>query len=558
MAARPILGGGGLPGRGLGGSVGGLAPRSLATSPQRSLNSVGAQSGSQSSQGAVSPLRPSIQGYSGRDGPMSSPMASLRQPTSATDPAKREAVASPLREIRPLRTNIPGQATQNGAAAGKADAGEGGGRGGYLLSQRPRPGQGQSAHAPPEEGGGGSVTGSGLMRPGLSPRLGQRDPRMPESSAMPERQAPGVASAGMGAVSSTAPVAREPAKQGHGSGVQQWQFAAGAGGTERGANPPPRTMLPANFSRGGQLSPPARPGAPGPSAGSSSAAERNALQARVAELERLNAEAEKRLDDDGKQFLEALLSLEGEVEELTKQNKGLVDERSRLEEQLKRQGSDGELRAKNLRLERECQDMLQQLDEFEKEKEDELSSVRAEVKRLEGLLVDQEREFQRRLQEAERERANLLSAMTEEGRELQARVQKLESDKEALSMDLAKALARADVMAAAGGGGGGGDAHTGGPADEKMRREMTEVSKELRSVTSEREKLKDEVTDKEGQIVLLKSQLVIRDRKLRIADMENQMLKSELEVYRRGAPLGEAVVAGNEGVHGDLGRLTAA
>merc|ERR1719352_566275 len=112
--------------------------------------------------------------------------------------------------------------------------------------------------------------------------------------------------------------------------------------------------------------------------------------------------------------------------------------------------------------------MLQQLDEFEKEKEDEISNTREEVKRLEGLLADQERDFQRRLQEAERERANLLSAMTEEGRELQARIQKLETDKESLSMDLAKALARADVMVAA--SGAGADGASGSPSDQKMKR----------------------------------------------------------------------------------------
>jgi len=49
----------------------------------------------------------------------------------------------------------------------------------------------------------------------------------------------------------------------------------------------------------------------------------------------------------------------------------------------------------------------------------------------------------------------------------------------------------------------------------------------------EREALKDDVTNKEGQIVLLRSQLEIVDRKLRLTDMENSMLKSELDILRR-------------------------
>jgi len=240
------------------------------------------------------------------------------------------------------------------------------------------------------------------------------------------------------------------------------------------------------------------------------------LEARNGELERTNSELERKLDEDGRQFLEALLSLENEVEELTKQNRKLVEERAQTEEQLKNQGSDGELRAKNMRMERECQDMLQQLDEFEREKEEELQKSRDEALRLHKQIAEHQQEFSRRMQEMEREKASLLEAMTEEGQELGSRIEKLTRDKEALSSELAKASARADVggVGSAAGGFAGGD-------------------DQMRQLIGAREGLKDEVTNKEGQIALLRSQLEIVDRKLRLADMENAMLKSECEVLKR-------------------------
>jgi len=254
------------------------------------------------------------------------------------------------------------------------------------------------------------------------------------------------------------------------------------------------------------------------------------LEARCMQLERANVELDKKLDDDAKHFLEALLSLESEVEELTKQNRRLVDERAQHEEQLRTQGTDGELRAKNLKLERECQDMLQQLDEFEREKDEELRIAREDAANMGRQLADQERDFRRRLADSERDRTNLLQAMTEEGRELQSRAEKLNRDKEALSLELAKALARADIAAA-----GGNHAGSADVGSSTSARELAEATSQLRSVTTACEALKDDVTNKECQIGLLRSQLEIRDRKLRIADMENAMLKSELETLRRSA-----------------------
>lgn len=244
--------------------------------------------------------------------------------------------------------------------------------------------------------------------------------------------------------------------------------------------------------------------------------------ARVRELERANAELERMLDDDGRQFLEALMKLENEIEDLTKANKKLLEERAHTEEQLRRQGTDGELRAKNLKLEQDCQDMLRQLDEFEREKDDELKAARHEATSKGKQLEEQTRTFQRKLADWERERTNLLEAMTEESKELQSRVDKLTRDKEALGLELAKARARADVGAARG---GGVDAISSPMAPTDNSR--------LRAVTAEHEKLKDEVTSKDGHLESLKGQLAAMDRKLRMADMETNMLKQELEQLRR-------------------------
>jgi len=240
------------------------------------------------------------------------------------------------------------------------------------------------------------------------------------------------------------------------------------------------------------------------------------------------------LDEDGKQFLEALHSLESEVEQLTRQNKVLLEERAQSDEKLRNQGSDGELRAQNLRMERERQDMLQQLDEFEREKEEDIRQAREDAEQLTQKITEQERSFRQRIADLERERDNTLQAMTDEGQELSSRIEKLNRDKEALTLDLAKALARADVAVTA-----SADAPRAGGGTQSL----TEASSQLRSVMQERETLKDEVTTKDGELLILRNQVKIAEKKLRLTVMENSRLKSELEVLQRqmdkasGSPL---------------------
>jgi len=203
--------------------------------------------------------------------------------------------------------------------------------------------------------------------------------------------------------------------------------------------------------------------------------------------EELSREVERRLDDDGRQFLEALISLENEVSRLTKQNK---------------------------RLETEKKEALDR------------NSM-------------QESEFKRQLGEVERHRDHLLKVMTEEGRELQNRVEKLNGDneklhrdKDALTANLAKAVARADVVVA-----------STPPASSQA---LPDQEQQMRKMRSECEELKDEVTNKEGELVLLRSRIEIAERKLKLSDMENGVLKGQMEVLKRGAK-NESVAVTNPG-----------
>lgn len=260
------------------------------------------------------------------------------------------------------------------------------------------------------------------------------------------------------------------------------------------------------------------------------------LEAKSRDLEAQNAELNKRLDEDGLKFLEALISLESQVEELTRQNKKLIDDREQMESGLLSQGSDGKLQATIMKLERERQDVLQQLDEFEREKEEDLRIERQASEQLRRQLAECDQQVRKSKVETEREREALIEMTANEGRESQARIEKLTKEKEVLNTELAKALARAE---AAGATDETGQAEGGAMPSSSVS--LTEANSQLRTVMSEREALRDEVTNKGGQILLLQSQLEIKDRKLRIADMENAMLKNELEVLRRnatGAPAG--------------------
>jgi len=260
------------------------------------------------------------------------------------------------------------------------------------------------------------------------------------------------------------------------------------------------------------------------------------LEHKLQELQQLNDELEHRLDEDGLKFLEALATYENEVDLLSRQNRELIEERANSVELLAQQADSGEVRASSLtmehEIERERQDMLSQMDEFEKEKDEEIRLAQETVDRLSRQLEDQERHFRRLTAQAERDRDNTLQAMTDEGEELQARIDKLGNDKEELRLDLARALAKVDVANAL-----NNTIDTSrGCGNGTTSFSRTEASNQLRSVVDEREALKDDVTNKEGQIVLLKSQLEIADRKIRLADMENAMLRSEVEVLRQGAP----------------------
>lgn len=234
----------------------------------------------------------------------------------------------------------------------------------------------------------------------------------------------------------------------------------------------------------------------------------------VKPVEATVATAEERFSSnpqDGHMSLESALQ---EIQKLRQQNQQLLKE---AESQCQPKNDDSGLVAKNAQLERDARDMLQQFEEFEREKEDEVKEFQEEIAQLNAKLAEKDVAMKRYKSEVERERENLLQAMTDESSELQGRVAKLEKDKETLQVDLAKALARVDVL-------------TAGQAASSQVDEA-----QLRPLQTECEALKDEVTNKDGQIILLRSQLEIADRKLRLSDMENAMLKSEMELRKRSS-----------------------
>lgn len=272
------------------------------------------------------------------------------------------------------------------------------------------------------------------------------------------------------------------------------------------------------------------------------------LQETVEALRIEKERAERLRAEDSQKFYAALNALELEVKELAGANEVLIEEKKLLEEKLQERllenPTDPELRQRNAVLEQECQDILRQLDEYEKEQEDQTRGVFEEVETLREQLLTQEQAFKKRLKELENEREELLQMMTDEGQELQARVEKLKQEKKALSLDLARALAKVDVKASAAAEEGAlplmGRVNSN---DSAAASKLAEVSVQMRALVNEREVLKDEVTTKDGQLALMKSQLEARDRKLKLADMENGMLKNELEVLRRLVGPGRGPVA---------------
>lgn len=245
------------------------------------------------------------------------------------------------------------------------------------------------------------------------------------------------------------------------------------------------------------------------------------LEARVRELEATNAELERKLDEDAAQFVEYLLSLETEVESMRAENSRLQEEQTQAEEQMRLHGSESELRERNLKLENEQKDILQQMELFELEKEEELRSKDEELSLLQRKFVEQASEFKRRYAEMEREKESLIDTMTEETEELQTRIDKLNRDKESLSLELAKALAQVDVAASE------AKRATAQGSVFSTDKNLADVANQLRIVKSERESLKDEVTKLDGQNVLLRSELSTIRHKLEISDMENQMRMQE-------------------------------
>merc|ERR1712232_304918 len=102
--------------------------------------------------------------------------------------------------------------------------------------------------------------------------------------------------------------------------------------------------------------------------------------------------------------------------------------------------------------------------------------------------------------------------------ELQSRVEKLSEDnqrinkdRENLTTDFVKAKARADLLDA-----------LSPPGSSELTFESTD---KMRALTAELDKAKDDVADKEGQITLLQSQVEIKERKLKLTDAENEVLK---------------------------------
>merc|ERR1719174_455533 len=98
--------------------------------------------------------------------------------------------------------------------------------------------------------------------------------------------------------------------------------------------------------------------------------------------------------------------------------------------------------------------------------------------------------------------------MSEEGEELRARTDKLEEDKRTLHYELAAAQARLQA----------GD----GAADR------SDASRRLAELSAEQETMKDQLTQAQGQTLLLENKVKIVERKLALADAENRYLRQDL------------------------------
>lgn len=147
--------------------------------------------------------------------------------------------------------------------------------------------------------------------------------------------------------------------------------------------------------------------------------ESSAMVAIVHELQQKNAELEQRLDTDGAQFMEALYSLEAENQEL----KALVDGQANGEGQPHQEKENGVV-TENAELKQQLENMLGEIDAFEKEKEGELEAAREECHRKDVLLQEKDAS----IDQGHKEREDMVMIMAHEQDELMARIGYLQQD----------------------------------------------------------------------------------------------------------------------------------
>jgi len=83
---------------------------------------------------------------------------------------------------------------------------------------------------------------------------------------------------------------------------------------------------------------------------------------------------------------------------------------------------------------KEFQDVLRQIGELQRSRDEDVKASRREVEKLRQKLQKQRDEFDQQLAEVQQERDNVLQAMVQEGKELQARISTLTIENEALTM----------------------------------------------------------------------------------------------------------------------------
>lgn len=236
-------------------------------------------------------------------------------------------------------------------------------------------------------------------------------------------------------------------------------------------------------------------------------------------------ELERMMDQDGRQFLEALVMLEHEVEDMRRQNDKLIEERTQ------KKGAVSEAQDAYAKKEKEVEDMRHECVVFREEKDEDLRVAQDEFNAVYQQLAQRHQEFERKLSEVEGQRDHVLEAMTDEGQQLQARIEQLNQDKEVLNHELVRTQARADAAAAE-----AAAAAIAGTSRSRPARSIgatssdkgenggavveAEAGRQLRAVVGEQKSLKDEVSNREEQLTILRSQVDVIERKLKNTDME--------------------------------------